>query len=92
MPQVGPLEILVVAAIALIVFGPQKLPEMARNIGRFMTEIRRMASEVRSEFEAGLDDPVEDETDVPSPAPDDAPGDAEAEADEEPPVRATAED
>lgn len=56
MPQVGPLEVLVVAVIALIVLGPQKLPEVARTVGRFVTEIRRMASEVRTEFAAGLDD------------------------------------
>ena len=67
MPSIGPLEIIIVAAIALIVFGPQKLPEMARTIGRFMTEMRRMASEVKSEFDAGLaaddedDEPVADE-------------------------------
>jgi len=62
MPQVGPLEILFVGIIALIVFGPQKLPEIARTVGRAMNELRRMASEVRSEFEMGLDD-VEDEPD-----------------------------
>jgi Tat protein translocase TatB subunit len=56
MPQIGPLEIFIVAAVALIVFGPQKLPEIARTIGRFMNEVRRMASEVKSEFDAGLDD------------------------------------
>lgn len=63
MPQIGPLEIFIVAAIALIVFGPQKLPEIARTIGRFMSEVRRMASEVKSEFDAGLDED-DDETEV----------------------------
>ena len=61
MPQIGPLEIIVVAAIALIVFGPQKLPEIARTIGRFMSEMRRMASDVKAEFDAGLDDDIDDE-------------------------------
>lgn len=60
MPSLSPLEILIVGVIALIVFGPQKLPEIARTIGRAAHELRRMASEVRSEFEMGLDD-VEDE-------------------------------
>ena len=54
MPQIGPMEILVVGVIALIVFGPQKLPEIARSIGRTASELRRMASEVRDEFEAGI--------------------------------------
>jgi Tat protein translocase TatB subunit len=54
MPSIGPMEILVVGVIALIVFGPQKLPEIARSIGRTASELRRMASEVRDEFEAGI--------------------------------------
>jgi Tat protein translocase TatB subunit len=54
MPSIGPMEILVVGVIALIVFGPQKLPEIARSIGRAASELRRMASDVRDEFEAGI--------------------------------------
>lgn len=53
--------------IALIVFGPQKLPEMARTVGRALNELKRMASEVRSEFEMGLDE-VEDEPEEPAPS------------------------
>jgi Tat protein translocase TatB subunit len=60
MPQIGPLEIFVVAAIALIVFGPQKLPEIARNVGRTINNLKRMATEVRQEFETELTIP-EDE-------------------------------
>jgi Tat protein translocase TatB subunit len=56
MPQIGPLEILIVSVIALIVFGPEKLPGMARSIGRTLSDLRHAASEVRSEFTAGLDD------------------------------------
>ena len=64
MPQIGPLEILVVAVIALIVFGPQRLPELARSIGRAMAEFRRQATDIRAEFESGLnvDDTHIDET------------------------------
>ena len=50
-----------IAAVALIVFGPQKLPEIARTVGRFMQQMRRMASEVKTEFESGLDEPDEDD-------------------------------
>lgn len=60
MPAIGPLELLVVAAVALIVFGPQRLPELARSIGRAMAEMRRMAAEVREEFESGLEDAEEE--------------------------------
>lgn len=65
MPQLSPLEILVVSAIALIVFGPEKLPQIARTIGRGISELRRMASDVKQEFEVGLD--VDDEGEVERP-------------------------
>lgn len=61
MPQIGPLEILVIGAIALIVFGPEKLPEIARTIGRTANQLRKMASEVKDEFDLGLDDEDEDD-------------------------------
>ena len=70
MPQVGPLEILVVAVIALIVFGPQRLPEIARTVGKTLAQLRRMAADVRSEFESGMDiDTVADEPEDTPPAP-----------------------
>lgn len=69
MPQIGPLEILVVGAIALIVFGPEKLPQIARQIGKTANELRRMAADVKQEFDAGLDEDeeVEDERESPPP-------------------------
>ena len=66
MPQIGPMEIMVVAIIALVVFGPEKLPEIARTLGRYASELRRVAGEVRSEFEFGLEE-VEDERPAPKP-------------------------
>jgi len=38
--QVGPLELIVVLAIALIVLGPKKLPEVGRSLGRGMREFK----------------------------------------------------
>jgi sec-independent protein translocase protein TatA len=49
------MEIMVVAVVALIVFGPQRLPEIARSVGRALNELKRQASDIRGEFEAGLD-------------------------------------
>ena len=42
--QVGPMEIAVVLVIALIVLGPKRLPEMARNLGRGVREFRQAIS------------------------------------------------
>lgn len=54
---------MVVAVLALIVFGPDKLPEIARTVGGFMKQLRAMADDVKqefSEFEVG-DEPDDDE-------------------------------
>jgi sec-independent protein translocase protein TatA len=40
MPNVGPLELLVVLAIALIVLGPKRLPEAGRAVGRGLREFK----------------------------------------------------
>jgi sec-independent protein translocase protein TatA len=40
MPNIGPLEIVVVLIIVLIVFGPKRLPEMGRSLGRGMREFK----------------------------------------------------
>jgi Tat protein translocase TatB subunit len=66
------MEIVAVAAIALIVFGPEKLPEIARTVGRTLSQLRRMADDVRDEFKDGLDFKVDDddeEDDAPGPSP-----------------------
>ena len=57
MPQIGPLEIIVVGMLALIVFGPEKLPGILRSVGKTIGELRRMASEVTHDFKSGLEDP-----------------------------------
>jgi Tat protein translocase TatB subunit len=63
MPSIGPLEILVVAVIALVVFGPEKLPDIARTIGRTLNELRRQADDLRAEFKEGLTLDDEEEPD-----------------------------
>ena len=64
MPQIGPLEILVVAVLALLVFGPEKLPEIGRSLGKGLNMMKKMASDVKSEFDLSLDD---DEPAAPAP-------------------------
>ena len=60
MPQIGPLELMVVAVIALVVFGPRRLPEMARSVGKAMNELKRQAADLKGQFDAAdlLDEPV----------------------------------
>ncbi len=47
MLDLGLSELLVIMAVALIVLGPKKLPEIARNLGRGLAEFRRASDELR---------------------------------------------
>jgi sec-independent protein translocase protein TatA len=40
MPNIGPLEIVVILIIALVVFGPKRLPELGRSLGKGIREFR----------------------------------------------------
>jgi sec-independent protein translocase protein TatA len=40
MPNIGPLEIIIVLIIALVVFGPKRLPELGRSMGKGIREFR----------------------------------------------------
>jgi sec-independent protein translocase protein TatA len=40
MPNVGPMELIAILAIALIVLGPKKLPEVGRSLGKGMREFK----------------------------------------------------
>ena len=40
MPNIGPMEILVVLIIALVVFGPKRLPELGKSLGKGINEFR----------------------------------------------------
>ena len=46
----GPLEILLIVVLALIVFGPAKLPEIMGQVGRAIAEVRRTTSQLSDEF------------------------------------------
>lgn len=50
----GPGELLVVMVLALIVFGPQKLPEIGRGLGKAIGEFRRATNEITQEFNREL--------------------------------------
>ena len=56
MLNVGPLELLVVLAVALIVVGPERLPELARSIGRVLRQFRDVQNEVRSMVSSEMSD------------------------------------
>jgi sec-independent protein translocase protein TatA len=59
MPNIGPLEIVIVLIIALIVFGPKRLPELGKSLGKGINEFRDGLSNIGQ----GDDDDDEDEDD-----------------------------
>ncbi len=44
---IGPMELVVIVVVALLIFGPQRLPEFARTLGKGLAEFRRASNELR---------------------------------------------
>src|SRR5216684_5751338 len=51
MGNLGMSEMIFIFALALLIFGPKKLPELGRTLGKAMTEFRRASSELKSTFD-----------------------------------------
>ena len=49
MGSIGPAEVLVVLVAALIILGPKRLPDAARQLGRALAEFRRVSSDLQAE-------------------------------------------
>ena len=62
--SVGPLEIVIVLVLALLVFGPKRLPQAGRSLGQTMREFRKAAQTARTEL--GLDEVTEGVKDLKS--------------------------
>ncbi len=55
--SIGTSELMLIGLVALIVFGPKKIPELARTVGKVMTEFRRSTDDFKKtwEREAGIE-------------------------------------
>ena len=60
---IGGQEIVIIGLLVLVIFGPNALPRMARDLGRFVTEARRSIDEFKEELTAGADEDDEEEED-----------------------------
>src|SRR5687767_6755773 len=58
MGSIGAPEVLVILLVALIVLGPDRLPGAARQVGRALSELRRMSSGVQAELRDAMQEPV----------------------------------
>lgn len=86
---IGMTELVVIMVVALIVFGPTRLPELARSLGRAMSEFRRASTDIRQTFNEAVQEPKPAPAPVP-PAPVIAPPESQALADAAAPTAAMA--
>ena len=63
--SIGMPELMIIFVIALIIFGPRKLPELGRSMGRSLSEFKRASNELRST----LDEEIRVEDKDPTPIP-----------------------
>lgn len=55
MGNFGPMEMLVIAIFGLLVFGPKKLPEMARHVAHAVREFKKVTGEITHDLQSELD-------------------------------------
>lgn len=61
MGPIGMGEVIVLFILALLIFGPKKLPELGKTFGKGMAEFKRASNELRSTFQREMDN-IEQET------------------------------
>jgi len=66
--SIGMSELLIIFVIALIVFGPRKLPELGRSLGKSLGEFKRASNDLRNTLEEEIH--VEEQVVKAPPAPD----------------------
>jgi TatA/E family protein of Tat protein translocase len=89
--SIGMPELIIIFVIALVIFGPRKLPELGRSLGRSLSEFKKASNELRSTLEEEIR--VEEQKEaaakaqgsVATPGPTVARGPAAADGDDEPP-------
>ncbi len=63
--SIGMPELIIIFVIALIIFGPRKLPELGRSLGRSLSEFKRASNELKSTLEEEIR--MEEQTQRPKP-------------------------
>lgn len=60
LPSIGPWELAAILAVVLIIFGPGKLPEVGKSLGKTFREFRKASSETAEKVdEAAIKEPAE---------------------------------
>ena len=64
MPNIGGWEIAVVLVIALLVFGPKKLPELGKSLGKSITGFRQGLKETKEDVQTAIKEDVTADTET----------------------------
>ena len=67
--SIGMPELIIIFVIALIIFGPRKLPELGRSLGKTMVEFKRATSDIQSTIEQEIHREAEAKPTAPSTLP-----------------------
>lgn len=57
LPNIGPWEIIAILAVVLIIFGPGKLPEVGKSLGKTIREFRKASTETSQQVEEAVREP-----------------------------------
>ncbi|RMD95664.1 MAG: twin-arginine translocase TatA/TatE family subunit [Calditrichaeota bacterium] len=60
--SIGMSELLIIMLLVLLLFGPKRLPELARSLGKSLNELRRAAEDVKDELQMDDLDEIKDIT------------------------------
>jgi sec-independent protein translocase protein TatA len=70
MPNIGPLELVIVLVVVLVIFGPRRLPELGRSMGRGMREFKdSVTGKDKDQEELEAENTVTSATAEPAPEP-----------------------
>jgi sec-independent protein translocase protein TatA len=53
--SIGPAELILIFVIALLVFGPKKLPEIGRSVGKALREFKKASDEIKGRIEEEIE-------------------------------------
>lgn len=82
---IGMPELLVILVVALIIFGPKKLPDLARSLGKGLAEFKRASQDLKHTMDVELDrDEEEPNPPQPKPLPKDSATESVAQTDSAP--------
>jgi sec-independent protein translocase protein TatA len=59
--RIGPMELILILVLALIIFGPKKLPEIGKAVGNALREFRKHASKAGQELEDAASGTVDEQ-------------------------------